>query len=102
MSFATTKETAQLPLPSQLLESIQSSLATQLIEAHNITTRQADCLYYLVQGHTAKQIGAILSLSHRTIEHHIDALKNKYQCASRAELIMKALKMDFIQMRLQK
>jgi len=65
-----------------------------------LTERQKDCLYYLVQGKTVKQIANILNLSPRTIEHHFDAIKAKYQCTSRSELIMLALKMDFIKQKL--
>lgn len=69
-------------------------------DKHCLTQRQKDCLYYLTQGKTAKQIGNILAISHRTVQHHLDAVKVKYACSSRSELIEKSLEMDFIQSRI--
>lgn len=53
----------------------------------SITHRQAECLYYLFRGKTAKQIAKILNLSYRTIEYYIENLKNKFDCKNRTELI---------------
>ena len=64
--------------------------------SHPLTRRQLDCLYYLVQGKTAKQIAGLLHLSYRTVEHHISAIKTKYGCGSRSELIETALNIPFI------
>jgi DNA-binding CsgD family transcriptional regulator len=66
------------------------------LKKYKLTARQLDCLYYLVQGKTAKQIANLLQLSYRTVEHHISAIKTKYRCGSRSELIEKALTMPCI------
>ena len=65
-----------------------------------LTDRQLDCLYYLVQGMTIRQIGEVMQLSARTVEHYLEAVKSKLQCKSRAELISAALKMQSIKDRL--
>lgn len=69
-------------------------------EDPRLTQRQADILFHLVQGKTAKHIADIFNLSYRTVEHHISAIKNKYHCSSRSELISYALKLNFIKERL--
>lgn len=61
-----------------------------------LTQRQSQCLYYLILGMTAKQIGKIINLSPRTVEFYINQLKEKFSCRNRSELIRKAVEMDFI------
>jgi DNA-binding CsgD family transcriptional regulator len=61
-----------------------------------LTSRQADCLYFLVKGMTAKHIAVKLNLSPRTIEHYLETLKDKFSCYSRHDLIEKAMRLDQI------
>ncbi len=49
--------------------------------------RDKDILYLLVRGKTAKNIARILGLSHRTIEHRLEAIKHKLGTSSKSELI---------------
>lgn len=56
-----------------------------------LTRRQAECLFLLLNGLTAKKIGCALNLSARTVEGHLDILKNKFQCQSQSELITTAI-----------
>lgn len=51
-----------------------------------LTKQQLNCLSYFVYGKTAKEIAKILHLSPRTIESHLNDVKNKLQCASKSEL----------------
>lgn len=62
----------------------------------NLSERQLQCLLLIVKGMTVKQVGRELNLSPRTIEHYIEAIKNKLACFSRAELIAKALQIQVI------
>lgn len=57
-----------------------------------LTSRESECLHYLVQGMTARQIGHQLGISFRTVQHYLDNIKDKWQCSSRSELIGKALR----------
>ena len=41
----------------------------------------------LVRGKTAKEIGRILGLSHRTVEHRIERMKLKLQASNKSHLI---------------
>ncbi len=56
----------------------------------NVAKREKQCLYYLVRGMTAKEIGRILNLSPRTIEFYIENMKKKFSCSNRIGLIAKA------------
>jgi DNA-binding CsgD family transcriptional regulator len=60
-----------------------------------LSSRQSECLHYLVRGMTAKQIAQTLNLSHRTVEFYLDNLKVKLQCKTKAELVNKAFEMGF-------
>lgn len=60
------------------------------IHPDGLSKRQAQCIYYLMRGKTAKEIAKILHLSSRTIEHYLDSVKIQWNCSSRSELIEKA------------
>lgn len=66
-----------------------------------LTERQIDRLYYLVNGMTMKEIARTLSLSPKTIEHYLYAIKLKLNCNNRADLIKKALQLPCIKYRLR-
>lgn len=53
------------------------------------TTRENDILSYLLKGYTAKNIAAVLNISKRTVEHHIENMKHKSCCDTTVELINK-------------
>ena len=59
-----------------------------------LTLREKECLFYLRRGMTAKEIARPLGLSHRTVEHYIDKIKNKLGCRTRSELICAAIDMN--------
>ena len=42
-----------------------------------ISKREAQCLYYMSQGKSVKQISKILNISNRTVESHISNIKVK-------------------------
>ena len=62
-----------------------------------LTPRQVDCLVDLVLGLTARQTGDKLGISVRTVEHHIERIKHIFGCSTKADLIRKAITIDFIQ-----
>lgn len=64
------------------------SLKTQHSETY-LTQREREVLSYVVRGKTAKEIANRLSISRRTVEHHINALKFKTNCHYKSELIDK-------------
>jgi DNA-binding NarL/FixJ family response regulator len=53
--------------------------------APSLTERETEILRHVAKGLTAKQIAARLSLSHRTVENHVQATFRKLQVANRVE-----------------
>ncbi|WP_422749560.1 LuxR C-terminal-related transcriptional regulator [Mycobacterium sp. WMMD1722] len=56
-----------------------------------LTDRELEVLRHVAKGLTAKQIAARLSLSHRTVENHVQATFRKLQVANRVELARYAI-----------
>ncbi len=61
-----------------------------------LSSRQTECLYYVIRGFTANDIAIRLNLSKRTIESYVDDIKNKMSCQNKQELIDKAICRGFI------
>lgn len=59
--------------------------------------RDTDILYLLVRGKTAKNIARQLQLSHRTVEHRLEVIKQKLKVSSKSELIEKVID-QFVQL----
>ena len=57
----------------------------------SLTERETEVLRYVAKGLTAKQIAERLSLSHRTVENHVQATFRKLQVANRVELARYAI-----------
>ena len=56
-----------------------------------LTERETEVLRHVAKGLTAKQIAAKLSVSHRTVENHVQAAFRKLQLANRVELTRYAI-----------
>lgn len=54
-----------------------------------LTERQIECCLLLLQGKTAREIGASLKLSTRTVEYYLNIIKTKLDCKNKAELLLK-------------
>ncbi|VEG54833.1 two component LuxR family transcriptional regulator [Mycolicibacterium aurum] len=57
----------------------------------SLTERETEILRYVAKGLTAKQIATRLSLSHRTVENHVQATFRKLQIGNRVELARYAI-----------
>lgn len=57
----------------------------------SLTDRETEILRYVAKGLTAKQIATRLSLSHRTVENHVQATFRKLQIGNRVELARYAI-----------
>jgi DNA-binding NarL/FixJ family response regulator len=57
----------------------------------SLTDRETEVLRYVAKGLTARQIAERLSLSHRTVENHVQATFRKLQVANRVELARYAI-----------
>lgn len=56
-----------------------------------LTERETEVLRHVAKGLTAKQIASRLSLSHRTVENHVQATFRKLQIGNRVELARYAI-----------
>ena len=56
-----------------------------------LTERETEILRHVAKGLTAKQIASRLSLSHRTVENHVQATFRKLQVGNRVELARYAI-----------
>ena len=57
----------------------------------SLTERETEILRFVAKGLSAKQIAEKLSLSHRTVENHVQATFRKLQVANRVELTRYAI-----------
>ncbi|HTF09881.1 MAG TPA: response regulator transcription factor [Asanoa sp.] len=57
----------------------------------SLTERETEVLRHVAKGLTARQIAERLSLSHRTVENHVQATFRKLQVANRVELTRYAI-----------
>jgi len=70
---------------------IAQSPTTGPTPAPSLTERETEILRHVAKGLTAKQIATRLSLSHRTVENHVQATFRKLQVANRVELARYAI-----------
>lgn len=61
----------------------------------NLTPREIECLFFLIRGKSIKEIAEILICSDRTVEHHLENIKNKLGCRNNSELICAAFESGF-------
>lgn len=62
-----------------------------------LTTRELECLFYVLKGKTSKHIGKTLNISYRTVETHMSNVKSKLNIRNKSELIEKAIESGYIQ-----
>lgn len=62
----------------------------------DLTQREVDCLEWLVIGKTAAETAAILAISQRTVETHVNRIKEKMDCYKISQIIQKCLQAGFI------
>lgn len=55
-------------------------------DANKLTLRERECLKYILEGLSARLIADALHLSTRTVEKHLESIKNKLNCFSKADL----------------
>lgn len=65
---------------------IEMGFATDVAMAEKLSSRERECLTFLVQGKSSKEIASLLNLSPRTIEHYFEHIKNKLNFQYKNEL----------------
>jgi LuxR family quorum sensing-dependent transcriptional regulator len=61
-----------------------------------LTARQAECLKWVSSGKTDEEIGAILSVSSRTVHNHIEAAKRTLGVAKRSQAVFMAYRRGWL------
>lgn len=86
-----------LDLPSQHEErlSFLKKIGIEIPEKH-LTKKEILVIKHLVQGLSASKIAQALVISPRTVEHHLERIKDKLDCDSKSELIQKVQEIDFL------
>lgn len=61
-----------------------------------LTERETQCLFFTIRGASSKDIGGHLNISPRTVEGYLDAVRLKFNCKSKSELLVLALSMNLM------
>lgn len=65
-------------------------------EAEVLTPREREVLTYIADGYTNRQIGAALTISHKTVDRHRENIMRKLNLHSRVELVKYAIEKGLI------
>jgi DNA-binding CsgD family transcriptional regulator len=71
----------------QLKDSLNVLIDHKPPEQPKITRRERECFQLVRQGYTARQAADVLYISHRTVEKHLDNLRQKFGCKNNIELM---------------
>lgn len=83
-------------LPKIVSNELNESFAGSLSQSLNLTPRQREVLRLIAQGHTMKEIAAVLGISTRTAESHKYEMMEALGVQTNAELVQYALKLGLI------
>lgn len=61
-----------------------------------LTNKERECLYLAAQDKTSREIAAILNISERTANFHIDNIRKKFMVRSRQAAIAAAISKGFL------
>ncbi len=75
----------------------QASLPSQIGQPCNLSDRERDVLYWLIQGASNDEIGKQLYISVATVKTHLTNIFLKLQVTSRTQAIVAAIKMNLVQ-----
>jgi DNA-binding CsgD family transcriptional regulator len=73
--------------------SVKRYYITEKGEDVYLTDREVDCLYWYARGKSAKEIAIIFNKSEKTINRHLENIRQKLNCHKQAELIRLAEEM---------
>jgi DNA-binding NarL/FixJ family response regulator len=75
----------------------QASLPTQIGQACDLSQRENEVLYWLVQGASNEEVAKQLYISVATVKAHLTNIFLKLQVTSRTQAIVAAIKMNLVQ-----
>lgn len=61
-----------------------------------LTDKEVGVIKHLIKGYSASQIANELLISKRTVEHHLERIKNKFYSSSKSDLIQKIRELESI------
>jgi DNA-binding NarL/FixJ family response regulator len=61
-----------------------------------LTPREREVLQFLVEGRSDRQIGEVLSISHRTVMRHVEHILTKLEVESRTAAATKAVRLEIL------
>ncbi len=106
-SFASDKEKEFYPLVFEK----RDTLMTGTLLLHNyiqpllfekgqklLTKRQVDCLRWLMEGFSSKQISFKMRIQEDTVNEHIQEAKRRLNVSNRVEAVVKALKLKILEL----
>lgn len=92
----TLNETSMTPIPvSGSFSTHYPDIIDSQQQRRTLTQRQAECLHFLIRGHSAKGIAYRLGISLRTAQEHLTNLKEIFSCYSKSQLVEKAFNLGF-------
>jgi DNA-binding CsgD family transcriptional regulator len=82
----------------RLMEESRSDAAPSEVEPPRISLspRQAECLYWVQQGKSSRDIGVILDISHRIVERHVFRACQKLGVRTRIQAVIRARSLGLI------
>lgn len=81
---------------SVLSETISDILNKDIMNTNHIRSRELEILEFIAQGNTMSQISNKLHISNRTVEKHLENLRNRFNCQNSAQLITFAKDMNLL------
>lgn len=88
------KECVSTQQLSRFFQNNNTSLISKEKNILILSKKEKTCLFYLVQGKSAEEIAIILSRSKRTVEGHIENIKQKLNCSKISQLAYMLGKMN--------
>ncbi len=71
---------------ASFLQQMTDYLNFKKVDSTKLSSVEMECLYYYLNGYTAKEVSKAMGISHRTVESYISNIKQKYHCSTRREL----------------
>lgn len=76
----------QLVCLNIITDVVKSDYVSNISRLKQLSDRERECVHHLIRGMTYKEIANVLEISPRTVEGHIENIKNKLGCYSRSDI----------------
>ena len=101
-AFTTISKLHHLPVPKlvrwnvfgDMSEILENAVDEELIHPCRISRRETDVLTRLADGLTSAKIATALSISPRTVEQHVQNMRQRFECTTIGQLVAFAKDMD--------